>query len=477
MRRLLRTKKLYKPKNNKKRLSTVQRAGALKFLNQGSFGCAFGDYKNPGDPNEKPSIILKIQNCKDEKDLIFEEININDYLKKQLESIPELRNHICAFIKSYSINNPQESSQKSHSKSERRPFALKQADASSSVSNSNSTRLSSLPNVASNIVSKIEDNHSLMIQECRIGENFTKSDKYIIIEIPYCGISLYDFIQSKILKKPKQKTGMIDGKLALLLIEKIIESLSKLHKLGIMHGDINAGNILVDDSECSVDDFSKLRVRFIDFGYSVNMNTTSYEDFIETFNFHPVLPPEYLLFTAELSEKYNRKGLAKIITYAINNNIPNFPYYLYYEMTQHQTDIEEYRKNPKNLGEYGRTFLAYLNASLKKSNNPFSNIPKNSYLYSAFPVYEGKDNPKNFYNENNHANMYKRDYFQLGKMLFDLFISTTETLGIPASFTPIITGSVEEEIQTLIHLIYFLTMIDYEYRDNKISENESESES
>jgi serine/threonine protein kinase len=284
-----------------------------------------------------------------------------------------------------------------------------------------------------------------------------------------CGIRLDVYVTNIIIKKN------LTSSLALLLIEKIIESLKALHSLGVMHGDVNPGNILVDDSECSEGDYSKLRVRFIDFGYSINLNTTTFDDFIKKFKIHPILPPEYKIFIQIESDN----KLLKLLIHYINK-LPHYPFYLDNEW------VAIYNSDPNinyvSYGSYGTTFLAHVNSQIpdpEKSDPEKSklqipeNIKEASLLYFEDPIYppEVVADPKLFYTENNHENMLKRDFFQLGHMLFNLFFGEKDTTlqKIHPKVRNVYTKLNDNAKYTEIYdYIDSLTQLDYSKRTDKI---------
>jgi len=412
MKKLLRNKKTKRAKNSKKltkrshdkKRRTLQRGGTLEYLASGAFGCAFKD-------KEIQNTVLKIQNY-DERRLgtmqIFDEIEINKYLKSKIDSNIDLAHYICAFNESYKIKNPH--------------LAIQ------SKNNSNN----------SNKIDKIDK--IKMITECEKQgsdkQGFSSSLKYVIIKMPNCGVSLNDYIKTNYTKEGINSINGINGDLALLLIKKIIESLEKLHSIGIMHGDINAGNIVVDESECNGDNKENLRVRFIDFGYSAILNDEYYKDknegdnkgydkSIANFNFkiHPILPPEYLLFKQIFNNTFYKfviKDLLELVNLLNENNFENF--------------------------------LENLN---KLIENEKGKVPK------GFETYQ-RDLSK-FYSENNHENMYKRDYYQLGVMLFQLF-TNGEKKKRDDPIKILIDGTDDQKTQ-ISNYIYNLTNIDYRMRN------------
>jgi len=408
MKKLLRNKKTKRAKNSKKltkrshdkKRRTLQRGGTLEYLASGSYGCAFTE-KQSSNNQKTPNTVLKIQKY-DERRLgtmqIFDEIEINKYLKSKIDSNIDLAHYICAFNESYKIKNPH-------------------LEIQSKNNSNNSNKI------------KLEDKDTMITQCEKQGsekQGFSSSTKYVIIKMPNCGVSLNDYIKTNYTKEG------IDGDLALLLIKKIIESLTELHSIGIMHGDINAGNIVVDESECNGNK-DNLRVRFIDFGYSAILNDEYYKDknegydkFIANFNFkiHPILPPEYLLFKPIFTISFFKfiKSVIKDLLQLVN--------------LLNENDFEFFLKNLNNLIET-------------------EEVPK------GFETYQ-RDLSK-FYSENNHENMYKRDYYQLGVMLFQLF--TNGEKKERADPIKILIDGTDDQKTQISNYIYNLTHMDYRMRN------------
>lgn len=112
-------------------------------------------------------------------------------------------------------------------------------------------------------------------------ESFGKiKDKYFISTEFIKGITLNEY-----LKKDLSKNAIIN------VMKDIIKSIEKLHKLGIVHNDINKENIIITDSD----------VRIIDFGESNENRKYFYNDFLQL---HRIFN-EYNIDTQLIMDKIN----------------------------------------------------------------------------------------------------------------------------------------------------------------------------
>lgn len=140
---------------------------------------------------------------------------------------------------------------------------------------------------------------SFFINECagNISETiptFSTTDNiYLLLDFPYGGISLENYINNFINNHPDANMAetlknIINGSLA---------SLRKLHELHILHGDLNNGNILVDTSDNSI---NNIKYRLIDFSTSItDINSITINEFKRINHTVPNVSPEYILLGME----------------------------------------------------------------------------------------------------------------------------------------------------------------------------------
>jgi|UniRef100_A0A6C0ILB3 hypothetical protein len=125
-------------------------------------------------------------------------------------------------------------------------------------------------------------------------KNIRKSfDKISILNIPYAGISLDTFIESKFTISRVMHLNK-------LLIELLNKAIIPMNKYGVFHSDIKASNILINESH--------KKVRFIDWGLTVTHPKKFFSEIPSKWKNRPFqfnVPFEVILFTDDFVSKMN----------------------------------------------------------------------------------------------------------------------------------------------------------------------------
>jgi serine/threonine protein kinase len=156
-------------------------------------------------------------------------------------------------------------------------------------------------------------------------KNIRKSlDKISIVNIPYAGIALDKFIESKF-------TISRVTHLNKLLIELLNKAVIPMNNYGVFHSDIKASNILINESH--------KKVRFIDWGLTVTHPQKFFTEIPSKWKNRPFqfnVPFEVILFTDDFVSKMN-DFIEKYDNKSTNNGNKMFQFvndYIYYWLNE-----------------------------------------------------------------------------------------------------------------------------------------------
>jgi len=170
-------------------------------------------------------------------------------------------------------------------------------------------------------------------------KNIRKSfDKISIVNIPYAGISLDKFIESKFTISRVMHLNK-------LLIELFNNAIIPMNNYGVFHSDIKASNILINESH--------KKIRFIDWGLTVIHPQKFFSEIPSKWKNRPFqfnVPFEIILFTDDFVSKMN--DFIEKYNNNVNQNNGN-------DMFQFVNDYVYYW-----LNERGKGHLSYINSIL-----------------------------------------------------------------------------------------------------------------
>lgn len=210
-------------------------AASPKLAGQGTYGCGF-----------MPALSCSY-NTVDRTDT-FSKIMVNDTNSSQYSSVLE------EIIKTYKL----------HTIDPTYKYSLYPSLDTAEPNNTNTLKITSSTYKKCRLRPNNVVKHGAELSKCKLIEQPINLNKYIILQSPFGGISLTEYIA-------KVKTEFNPGKFIdlLLSINNLFEGLLEFHKNTLYHMDIKLPNIVVKETSTG------LQTRFIDFGISIDLQNSS----------------------------------------------------------------------------------------------------------------------------------------------------------------------------------------------------------